>query len=266
MVNPREIKEAAKDLKVLYVEDDNELRHNTCRLLSSFFTSIETAENGVHGLEKYYHGQYDLVITDINMPTMNGVKMAERIKTENPKQVIIVISAHDEARYLLELINLGVDYFVLKPLDLNQFMTALDKAISLVRFYKMEEKYKLELEKAVSQRTQELSEALEVVNDLSSEILFRLTAATELRDIDTGMHNKRLGIYAPRLAQELGMAPDFVDCIAFASPLHDIGKIGIWDKILLKPGPLTEEEFEIMKTHTITGAAFWPIPSMIKSA
>jgi putative two-component system response regulator len=68
------------------------------------------------------------------------------------------------------------------------------------------------------------------------------------------MHNKRLGIYAPRLAENLGMPPDFVESIAFAAPLHDIGKIGIWDKILLKPGPLTTDEFEIMKKHTITGA------------
>jgi putative two-component system response regulator len=254
LINPRELKEAAHDLTVLYVEDDRELRQNTCRLLSNFFHLVETAENGIQGLEKYQNGCYDLVITDINMPTMNGVKMAEKIKSNNPKQVIIVISAHDEARYLLELINLGVDYFVLKPLDLNQFMTALDKAISLARFYKMEDEYRNELENAVNQRTQELSEALAVVNELSTEIVSRLTAATELRDSETGMHNKRLGIYAPRLAQELGMSSNFIECIAFASPLHDIGKIGIWDNILLKPGPLTEEEFEIMKTHTITGA------------
>ncbi len=79
----------------------------------------------------------------------------------------------------------------------------------------------------MAKRTRELSEALDLVNDLSSEMVHRLSAAAELRDADTGMHNKRLGIYAPRLARELNMSPEFIEAIAFAAPLHDIGKIGI---------------------------------------
>ena len=117
MVHPQELKEAAQDVSVLYVEDDQALRQNTARLLSSFFSRVETAENGVEGLEKYQKGRYDLVITDIKMPLVDGVQLARTIKADNPKQVIIVISAHDEARYFLELINL-VDYFV-PPLDIR---------------------------------------------------------------------------------------------------------------------------------------------------
>lgn len=255
MVNARELKQAAQGITVLYVEDDNDLRQNTARLLATFFSNITTAENGRDGLEKYKQAAYDLVLTDINMPGMNGVKMAEQIKFQCPKQVIIVISAHDEASYLLELINLGVDYFVLKPLDLNQFLTVLDKAIRLAKFTVMQKNYQKALEDTVEKRTRELSEALNMVQDLSSELVQRLTAAAELRDGDTGMHNKRLGIYAPHLARELNMPADFIDSIAFAAPLHDIGKIGIYDNILLKPGPLTKEEFKIMKTHTLTGAS-----------
>lgn len=254
MIDVKELKKAAEDVKILYVEDDRELRQNTQRLLSTFFSNIETAENGVEGLQKYHNGVFELVLTDINMPVMNGVKMSEQIKAENSKQVIIVISAHDEARYLLDLINLGVDYFVMKPLDLNQFLTVLDKGIRLARFNQTEETYKKTLEDTVEKRTQELSEALSVVKELSGEVVQRLSAAAELRDSDTGMHNKRLGIYAPCLAKELGMDKNFIESISFAAPLHDIGKIGIWDNILLKPGRLSEEEFEIMKTHTITGA------------
>ena len=254
MINPRDLKEAAQGLNILYVEDDCELRQNTTRLLASFFTQIDTAENGLEGLDKYKNNSYDLILTDINMPLMNCVKMSAQIKAENPRQVIIVISAHDESKYLLDLINLGVDFFVLKPMDLKQFLTVLDKAIRLSKLVNMEKKYKQVLEDTVAQRTHELSEALDLVNDLSSELVHRLSAATELRDPSTGLHNKRLGIYAPRLAQELNMPVSFIDSIAFAAPLHDIGKIGIWDKILLKPGPLSEDEFEIMKSHTITGA------------
>lgn len=255
MINPKELKEAAKDLSVLYVEDDQELRQNTFRLLSSFFPLVDTAENGLEGLENFKKRGYDLIITDINMPLMNGVKMVREIKKDNPRQIIIVISAHDEARYLLELINLGVEHFVLKPLDLSLFLTVIEKAVKLARVTQMEEEYKRNLEYTVSLRTKELSDALAAVSDLTTEVVYRLSAAAELRDKDTGMHNKRLGIYSPRLAQELGMSAAFVEAVAFAAPLHDIGKIGIWDQILLKPGPLSEEEFEIMKTHTITGAS-----------
>lgn len=255
MIDPKQLREEARDISVLYVEDDRELRQNTARLLSSFFPSVELAENGAEGLKKYGSRIFDLVITDINMPVMNGVKMAEQIKTNNAKQVIIVISAHDEARYLLELINMGVDHFVLKPLDINQFMTAVDKAVRLAKFNRMEEEYKKTLETTVQIRTQELSEALDMVKELSSEVVLRLTAAAELRDSDTGMHNKRLGIYAPRLAEEMGLSQDLIESLSFAAPLHDIGKIGIWDNILLKPEQLSDEEFEIMKTHTTTGAS-----------
>jgi len=254
-IDVKELKERAQGIRVLYVEDDEELRENTARLLAAFFSDIDTASNGHEGLEKYNENCYDLIITDINMPVMNGVRMAAQIKAGNKKEIIIVISAHDEARYLLELINLGVDYFVLKPLDINQFLTALDKAVSLVHFYKMEADYKRALEETVEKRTRELSEALTIVQELSTEVVYRLTAAAELRDSDTGLHNKRLGLYARRLAETLKLPADFVESIAFAAPLHDIGKIGIWDNILLKPGALDAEEFEIMKTHTTTGAS-----------
>ncbi len=255
MINAREIKKAAQGISVLYVEDDNDLRQNTARLLSTLFSSVTTAEDGQDGLAKYQQTTYDLVLTDINMPGMNGVKMAEQIKFLNPGQVIVVISAHDEAGYLLDLINLGVDYFILKPLDLNQFLTVLDKAIRLTRYTLMQKNYQKDLEETVEKRTRELTEALNMVQEVSSEVVQRLTAAAELRDGDSGLHNRRLGIYSPLLSQELNMPADFVESIAFAAPLHDIGKIGIYDNILLKAGPLTKAEFEIMKNHTLTGAS-----------
>lgn len=254
MISAKELKENAQGLSILYVEDDQELRQNTARLLGSFFDVITTAENGLDGLNKYKKYEYDLILTDINMPQMNGVKLAQQIKLDNPRQVIMAISAHDEASYLTELINIGVDYFILKPLDLGQFMAVLDKAIRLTRYNRVEQDYKNNLEKTVTARTHELSEALTALHELSNEMVSRLSSAAELRDLETGMHNKRLGIYSPRLAHELGMPEEFIKNIAFAAPLHDIGKIGVVDQILLKPGPLTTKEFEIMKNHTLTGA------------
>ncbi len=255
MVNPRELKITAQGISALYVEDDQELRQNTVRLLGTFFTTVDSAADGQAGLQMYREYHYDLVLTDINMPIMNGLQMTQQIRSINPQQIIIGISAHDEAHYLLELINLGVDYFILKPLDIKQLLTVLDKAIRLSQVIKMEKAYKIQLEKTVTMRTHELSAALATVQELNRELVHRLSTAAEFRDGETGMHNKRIGLYAPLLARELGMPPHFIESIAFAAPLHDIGKIGIWDKILLKPGPLTKEEYEIMKTHTTIGAS-----------
>lgn len=254
MVSARELKEAAQGVSVLYVEDESELRENTIRLLSNFFNSIDYAENGQEGLEKYKKGSYDLVITDINMPLMNGVKMVKEIKALNNKQLISVISAHDEANYLLELINLGVDSFVLKPVDVELLLTMLDKLVKLIKYAQREEEYKKNPEETVKQRTRELSKALTIVEELSADLVLRLTGAAELRDVNTGLHNRRLGYYAPLLAREMGMPEEMLRSLAFAAPLHDIGKIGIADSILLKPGPLTDEETEIMKSHTVIGA------------
>jgi putative two-component system response regulator len=109
------------------------------------------------------------------------------------------------------------------------------------------------LKDMVEKKTRELADALMMVKDISVEVIERLTAVAEFRDTDTGSHIARIGIYAGKIAEYLGLPEDFVENLTFASPMHDIGKIGIPDNILLKPGSLTKEEFEIMKAHTRIG-------------
>jgi putative two-component system response regulator len=109
------------------------------------------------------------------------------------------------------------------------------------------------LEHTVAQRTQELTDALQKLKNMSNVVIERLSAAAELRDEDTGMHSARIGIYSNRIAQLLGMPQDFIETITTASTMHDVGKIGIPDAILLKATPLTLDEFQIMKGHTVIG-------------
>jgi response regulator RpfG family c-di-GMP phosphodiesterase len=122
------------------------------------------------------------------------------------------------------------------------------------RLIQVEQNYERKLEYTVQKRTEELARALSMISTLSNEMILRLTKAAEYKDEDTGEHISRIGMYAKRISEELGMPSDFIDSISFASAMHDIGKIGIPDRILLKPGSLSYEEFEIMKTHATIGA------------
>jgi putative two-component system response regulator len=117
----------------------------------------------------------------------------------------------------------------------------------------MEKNYKDMLEDTVRKRTQELADALQMVKNIAKEVTARLTAVAEYRDTNTGAHISRIGLYSNKIAEALNMPPDFIETVTFASSMHDIGKIGIPDNILLKAGALTTEEFEIMKTHTTMG-------------
>ena len=133
----------------------------------------------------------------------------------------------------------------------------------------VERQYERRLEETVQQRTRELSDALSMISNLTNEMILRLTKAVEYKDEGTGEHIVRVGLFAKQLAEALGMPADFVEAITFSSAMHDVGKLGIPDDVLLKPGRLTPEEMEIMKTHCVIGErilANSPYPKMQMAA
>ncbi|MDQ7787646.1 MAG: CHASE2 domain-containing protein [Thermodesulfovibrionales bacterium] len=121
------------------------------------------------------------------------------------------------------------------------------------RLLSVEQQYEKTLENTVRQRTEELSRAMTLIDTMSNEMILRLTRAAESKEFGTGEHIMRIGLYAGKIAEFLRMPADFVELITFASPMHDVGKIGVPDSILLKTGKLTDEEWKIMKTHTVLG-------------
>ncbi|MGE4397881.1 MAG: response regulator transcription factor [Campylobacterales bacterium] len=124
-INIFALKEYAEPLKVLYVEDDESVKTQIAIFLGKFFPSIVTAKDGIEGLEAYKKDKYDIVITDIAMPHMDGIEMARRIKEINEEQVVIVTSAYNETEKLMELINIGIDKFVMKPINNKPFLILL---------------------------------------------------------------------------------------------------------------------------------------------
>ncbi|MDD2368930.1 MAG: response regulator [Sulfuricurvum sp.] len=125
MATFKDLQKFSLRLNVLYVEDNDSVREETAKVFKPFFAHIDLANNGKAGLDSYNNTHYDIVITDINMPVMNGIEMIERIREINPEQKIIAISAHDEPVILMNLMRKGISSFILKPLNLNDMLTAL---------------------------------------------------------------------------------------------------------------------------------------------
>ena len=129
MINSTEITKYTKSLSILFVEDHTELRVETVDILKNFFKTVDSCENGEEALTKYieYKEQnshyYDLVISDIQMPIMDGIELTQKIYEINQSQIIIILSAHDETKYLLSLINLGIEQFIKKPIDYQELLS-----------------------------------------------------------------------------------------------------------------------------------------------
>jgi len=172
--------ELREDLKVLFVEDSEMVRESTCDILSEFFTHIDIAINGKEGLQQYidfYKDNdrfYDIVITDINMPKMNGIEMIEHIFEENPKAHIIVMSAHDESKYLLKLINMGISNFILKPIDIMRFNSVIENIIENIINEKKLEDYHEKIEE-INVNLQKSKETAENSSKQKSQFLANMS-------------------------------------------------------------------------------------------
>jgi len=127
-------KQYTKDLSILFVEDHQELRENTMSILEAIFKDVDSANNGLEALELYNSyfeknsKHYDIILSDINMPHMDGIELIKNVYSINPEQLVIILSAHDEKHYLLELINLGVQQFIQKPIDFQELLSSFSSA------------------------------------------------------------------------------------------------------------------------------------------
>jgi len=259
----KQVLEYTQNLRLLYVEDDEILLEDTAEILEDFFASIDTANNGKVGFDKYkeyydLHGEYyDLIITDVNMPIMDGEALINEIHKINPQQAIIVVSAYSESSRLISLIQKGINNFILKPIASDQLIDILYKTSQALVAIKNEQKYKKELEQInqnLDKKVQELSQEIIFTQKISIEAIADMV---EGYDEDTGMHVKRIESYTQVIVDHIDSrdrCPQGAkDIVPFASLLHDIGKLMIPKEILVKPSKLTDEEFEIIKTHSYLG-------------
>ena len=240
--------------KILVVDDDAQVLESVSSLISAYGFPVISCGNATDALAQLQENRILVVLTDINMPVISGIELLEKIRHAYPQIPVILMTAFAELDISIEAVRRGAFNFVTKPYKLAYLIAVIEKAIQYYRLREIEKNYQTMLEDTVMHRTKELADAMAIVKNMNVEIIRRLSAAAEFRDADTGAHISRIGYYSNEIAKALEADKDFVEAITLASTLHDIGKIAIPDKILLKPGGLTVEEFETMKTHTIIGS------------
>jgi putative two-component system response regulator len=244
-----EQKTTHKEHTILVVDDDRQVLQSLQLVLTAYGYKVVMAGNAAAALDVLHSpaAGVDVVLTDIRMPGMDGLELAVKIHELDPELPVLIMSAYAELSVAIDAIHRGAFDFIIKPINPEYLVHSIRKAETLLDMKALERNYNKALQEEVKLKTRELQ-------DLNREIIHRLTVVAEYRDTDTGLHNSRVGNFAGTIALALGKSADFIETIALASSLHDIGKVGIMDSILLKPAALTPEEFEIIKSHTRLGA------------
>ncbi len=199
--------------------------------------------------------QVDLVLLDIGMPDVDGFQAARMIRqnVDLGDVPIIMVTGRSGREDRLRAVEAGANDFIAKPVDMTELKVRVSSQLKVRRAQEAHKRYQHELETAVEERTLSLKEAQRRTHDAYLDALHRLALAAELKDEGTAAHIRRVGQYCVLLGRAFGLAPGEVETLRVASPMHDVGKIGIPDAILLKPGGLTPTEWEVMKTHTTIG-------------
>jgi putative two-component system response regulator len=239
---------------VLVVDDDESI----LRLLSSQIRkmgySVQSAADGQEALALAVQDPRPaLVVSDVNMPGLSGLDLLRRIKRLSANTQVVMVSGHNDMAIVRECLREGAYDYLIKPFELEHLANATRRALERYHLLDQNEAYRVNLERMVEAQTQELLQT----RDLA---LITLAKLAESRDIGTGLHLERIAEYSRCLAVSLdhidsgpSLNADFIQQVHKSSPLHDIGKVGIPDAVLLKPEPLTPDEMTVMQSHAAIG-------------
>ena len=237
---------------LLIVDDEVEVRSVLRDLLSETYHCGEAA-SAEEALAQLRQRDYQLVISDITMSGMSGLEMIPHVKVVSPDTVIVMISGMQTIESAINALRLGAFDYLMKPFDLRQAEAAIARAYEHHELIAAKRRYDNHLEELVEQRTAELDQALDSLENAYRTTLQALTAALETRDSETHGHSERVVTFSLRLGREYGLNGPQMKALEFGSLLHDIGKIGVPDAILRKPAKLTDEEWVRMREHPFHG-------------
>ncbi|MFC2014377.1 HD domain-containing phosphohydrolase [Chloroflexota bacterium] len=241
--------------KILVVTDNAENERLLKGVLSSSGHKIFLTGSSEEALLMVKERLPDVILIDIPVPGIGGFEVVRLVKEGKTSGTIpiIIISTREEADERLRALSMGVDDFLIKPVDEAELQARVKSLLKVKAYNDQISNYQDELEIEVSRRTQDLTKAFEKIKIASLDTVYRLSRAAEFKDEDTGAHVQRMSHYSSAIARAMGMDGEFIQSVLWAAPMHDVGKIGIPDQILLKPGKLDDEEWVTMKQHTTIG-------------
>ncbi len=232
--------------RILIVDDERQIRGVIAAIVEMEGYSFSLAEDAESALAKMSQQPFDLLISDINMKAMSGVELLRVALQRYPDLAVIMVTGVDDRRTAIKTLHMGAYGYVTKPFQANELIINIANALRRRQLEIENRRHREELEILIEERTRELFQSRE-------ESIYILSKAAEFRDNETAKHTIRMGHSSAQLARISGLPEPFCRRIQIAAPLHDVGKIGISDAILLKPGKLTAEEFAKMKTHCEIG-------------
>ena len=237
----REVLEKSKfhnNNHILVVDDSSTIRSIVKDAFEKAGFNVTTAEDGKDALKKIRENPPDLILSDIDMPEMNGIELCNKVRTDPESKAIpfVIMSANDNRATMRQLLDRGVSAYLVKPFNMEQMVITVEKLLSDQYLLLLKEKQRLD------------SERQYMLAGITS-----LIAALEARDHYTCGHSQAVSAIVGKMAQKMGMSKEDVESISIAGQLHDLGKIGVPDYILLKPGKLTREEFNLVREHPVVG-------------
>ncbi|MFW6044426.1 MAG: HD domain-containing phosphohydrolase [Planctomycetota bacterium] len=244
---------------ILVVDDDRGARQLLSELVQQCGWQAELAEDGFEALAKMKLG-FDAVLLDVNLPGIDGYEVARRMTEENEQLPIIMVTGQDSHSDRLQAVEAGAADFIAKPVNMTELQVRVSSQLEKKEALDQLKQHQAHLEEMVDKRTAALRETMEELANSKKEVqnayvetINRLALAAEFKDRGTGFHIERVSRCTGILAEKCGIDTDKIEVVRYASYMHDVGKVGIPDDILLKPGKLEEKEWETMKTHTKLG-------------
>ncbi len=239
-------------MHILIAEDQQVARLILATHLREWGYKVTETANGIEALDYLFENKLniDMLITDWSMPQMDGLELARRVRalSESSQYIytILLTGKGDFSDIVQGFAQGGVDDYIVKPFEANELHLRIQVGYRMIKAERAQRTYSEHLEEVVREQTK-------AIRETQNEIISRLFNALESYDEETGSHVRRIGLMSAYLAYILGLPAHKVDAILAAAPMHDIGKIGVSDTVLLKPGPLTSAEFALVKQHTVIG-------------
>jgi putative two-component system response regulator len=253
------------DDEAILVVDDNPLNRDLlARRLVAQGYRVETANDGRAALARLERSGVSLVLLDIMMPGIDGFEVLRRMRANDglAHVPVIVITALDELDAAAQCIELGAEDYLAKPFNPVLLRARVSACLEKRRLYRQETQYRSVLQHCNALLEERVRAQITEISTAQLAAIFAMSRLAESKDPDTGAHLERMREYCRVLSRELARTPQyadtidarFIDTIYAASPLHDIGKVGVPDQVLLKPGKLDAHEWDLMRTHTLIGA------------